>query len=66
MTKAIDYYRRLLISKVNNDKEPYIPKKIEGYNSMFQVKNSNGQRRINKRDDENNRNNEEMIDSGAK
>ena len=43
MTKAIDYYRRLLISKVNNDKEPYIPKKIEGYNSMFQVKNSNGE-----------------------
>ena len=34
-TKAIDYYRKLIKSKVYNEPEPYMPRKLEGYNSIF-------------------------------
>lgn len=34
-TIAMDYYRKLLKSKINNEREPYMPRKLEGYNSIF-------------------------------
>lgn len=34
-TVAMDYYRQLIISKVYNQREPYMPRKLEGYNSIF-------------------------------
>lgn len=35
-TKAMDYYRKLILAKVYNESEPYMPRKLEGYNSIFQ------------------------------
>lgn len=34
-TKALDYYRKFILSKINNEKAPYKPNQIEGYNSIF-------------------------------
>lgn len=34
-TKAMDYYRKLIRSKVYNEPEPYLPRKLEGYNSIY-------------------------------
>ena len=35
-TKAMDYYRKLINSKANNESEPCMPRKLEGYNSIFE------------------------------
>ena len=42
-TIAMDYYRRLIKTKVYNEPEPYMPKKLEGYNSIYRnsIKPSN-------------------------
>ena len=37
-TKAIDYYRKLINSKVNNLREPCKPKILDGYNSIYSEK----------------------------
>ena len=34
-TKAMDYYRKLIRSKAYNEPEPYLPRRLEGYNSIF-------------------------------
>lgn len=34
-TKALDYYRKLIRSKAYNEPEPYLPRRLEGYNSIF-------------------------------
>ena len=34
-TKAMDYYRKLIKAKAYNEPEPYMPRKLEGYNSIF-------------------------------
>ena len=39
-TVAMDYYRQLIISKVYNQREPYMPRKLEGYNSIFRNRNN--------------------------
>ena len=38
-TKAMDYYRKLIYSKANNEPEPCMPRKLEGYNSIYENKN---------------------------
>ena len=62
-TKAMDYYRKLLIAKAYNQQEPYMPKKLEGYNSIFQNRNSHNPGKMNEINDENSRNNEEMMET---
>lgn len=37
-TKAMNYYRQLINSKILNGPEPVMPRKLEGYNSIFQNK----------------------------
>ena len=34
-TKAMDYYRKLIRAKAYNEPEPYLPRRLEGYNSIF-------------------------------
>ena len=34
-TVAMDYYRKLIKSKICNMPEPYLPRKFEGYNSIY-------------------------------
>ena len=34
-TKAMDYYRKLIRAKSYNEPEPYLPRRLEGYNSIF-------------------------------
>ena len=63
-TKAMDYYRHLLMAKAYNQKEPYMPKKLEGYNSIFQTKNNFSPSRINpNQNNENSRNNEQRMET---
>ena len=63
-TKAMDYYRQLLMAKAYNQKEPYMPKKIEGYNSIFQARNNFSPSRINQnQNNENSRNNEQRMET---
>ena len=61
-TKAMEYYRQLLIAKAYNQQVPYMPRKLEGYNSIFQVKNSYSPSKINE-NEENSRNNGEKMEA---
>ena len=48
-TIAMEYYRKLIKSKINNEREPYMPRKLEGYNSIFR----NGYNPANENENEN-------------
>ena len=41
-TKAMDYYRKLIRAKAYNEQEPCMPRKLEGYNSIFRNKINQG------------------------
>ena len=56
-TKAMDYYRKLIRAKAFNEPEPNMPRKLEGYNSIFKNKinpaneiNYNSNKKANNRD----------------
>ena len=56
-TKAMDYYRKLIRAKAFNEPEPNMPRKLEGYNSIFKNKinpaneiNNNSNKKANNRD----------------
>ena len=63
-TKAMDYYRKLIRSKVYNEPEPYLPRKLEGYNSIYKktvsptnehnYNNINKKNRLNEEEEKNN------------
>ena len=56
-TKAMDYYRKLIRAKAFNEPAPNMPRKLEGYNSIFKNK-INPANEINF----NRRNNRDMMD----
>ena len=41
-TKAMDYYRKSIRAKAYNEQEPCMPRKLEGYNSIFRNKINQG------------------------
>ena len=49
-TRALDYYRKLINAKINNEREPSKPSLLDGYNSVYSEKPVNN----NKTNDENN------------
>ena len=49
-TKALDYYRKLINAKINNEREPCKPSILDGYNSIYSQKPVNNR----KNNDENN------------
>ena len=57
-TIAMDYYRKLIKTKVYNEPEPYMPKKLEGYNSIYR----NSIKPSNKINYNNSKNYNEMMD----
>ena len=58
-TKAMDYYRKLILAKTYNEPEPYMPRKLEGYNSIFK----NSINPANENNYNNIRNNRAMMDT---
>ena len=40
-SKAIDYYRKLIQAKINNEREPSKPSKLDGYNSIYNISPKN-------------------------
>lgn len=43
-SKALDYYRKLIQSKINNIREPIKPSILDGYNSIYDEKRKNSYR----------------------
>ena len=43
-TRAIDYYRKLINSKINNEREPCKPSILDGYNSIYSQKPVNNRK----------------------
>ena len=66
-TIAMDYYRKLIKSKINNEREPYMPRKLEGYNSIFRKgfnpANENENENVNNFEDQNNKKNNGLYNS---
>ena len=64
-TIAMDYYRKLIKSKINNEREPYMPRKLEGYNSIFRngFNPANENVNVNKFEDRNNKRNNGLYNS---
>ena len=64
-TIAMDYYRKLIKSKINNEREPYMPRKLEGYNSIFRngFNPANENANVNKVEDRNNKRNNGFYNS---
>ena len=46
-SKALDYYRKLIWAKVNNQREPIKPSKLDGYNSIYNERQKYNERTYN-------------------
>ena len=46
-TKALDYYRKLIYSKINNLREPCKPRILDGYNSIYSEKSNYNEQILN-------------------